>query len=153
MGKLTDGVQPAVKKETGRVFFMTALGVVIMWIAFFVLHIFFPDDIYFGYKVFTAGVAGLCVAVLNFFVMGLTVQKVASEEDEKKARNLMKMSYSRRMLLQIAWIVIALTVPCFYWVAGILPLLFPSLGIKAKGVVDQKQYNKRQEVERKQDGD
>lgn len=153
MGKFLDGVQPAVKKETGRVFLVTAIGVVIMWIAFFVLHIIFPDDVYFGYKVFTAGVLGMAVAVLNFFLMGLTVQKVASEEDEKKARSLMKYSYTRRMLLQIACIVVCLTVPWLYWVAGILPLLFPSLGIKLKGVVNQKKYNKRQEVERKQNGD
>lgn len=153
MGKLMDGVQPAVKKETGRVFLYTAIGVVIMWICFFVLHIFFPDVIYFGYKVFTAGVLGMAVAVANFFFMGLTVQKVAAEEDEKKAGSVMKLSYTRRMLLQIACIVICLTVPCFYWAAGILPLLFPSFGIKLKGIVDQKKYNKRQEVERKQNGD
>lgn len=153
MGKLLDGVQPAVKKETKNIFIVTAVGVVIMWAVFFVLHIIFPEDIYFGYKVFTSGIGGLVVAVLNFLLMGLTVQKVASLEDEKDARSVMKFSYTRRMLLQIAWIVIAILVPCFFWVAGILPLLFPSLGIKAKGIIDQKNYNRRQEVERKQDGD
>ena len=153
MGRLMDGVQPAVKKETKNIFLTTAIGVVIMWIAFFVFHIIFPEDVDFGYTVFTGGLGGMLVAVLNFFLMAITVQNVASMEKEEEARKIFKLSYTRRMLLQIAWVVIALTVPCFHWVAGILPLLFPSLGIKVKGVIDQRKYNRRQEVERKQNGD
>jgi hypothetical protein len=42
----------------------------------------------------------------------------------------MKASYSQRMLLQVIWIILALVLPCFNGVAGILPLLFPSLFIK-----------------------
>ena len=152
MGKLLDGLQPAVKKETRNVFLYTLIGCVLMIIAFFAVHKWFvPENVPFDYTIFTGAVGGLLVATLNFLLMGITVQKVAAEEDEKKAGQIMKMSFSRRMLMQIAWIVIALVVPAIFWAAGILPLLFPSAGIKIKGIFEQKKYI-RQEVEQKQDG-
>ncbi len=152
MGKLLDGLQPAVKKETLNVLIYTAIGDVLMIIAFFVIHKWFvPENVPFDYTIFTGAIGGLLVAVLNFLFMGITVQKVAAEEDEKKAGQIMKMSYSRRMLLQIAWIVIALVAPAVFWAAGIIPLLFPSAGIKIKGIISRKKYI-GQEVEQKQDG-
>lgn len=149
MGKLIE-VQPAVKKETTKVFFVTLAGVVLMWIVFFVLHRIMPEDVPFDLTVILGGLGGLLVAVLNFFWMGITVQKVAASEDEKQARSFMKLSYTRRILMQIIWIVISLALPTIQWVAGIVPLLFPSAGIKIKGIFDQRKYN-RQEVEQKQD--
>ncbi len=153
MGKLWDKLQPAVKKETRNVFLYSLIGTVVMWIGFFVLHLIMPEDVSFDAYVFIGGIGGMLVATLNFFIMALTVQKVASEEDDKKARSIMKTSYSRRMLMQIAWIIVALCVPFINWVAGILPLLFPGLGIKIKGILNQKKYNKEQEVDVKQNGD
>ena len=47
----------------------------------------------------------------------------------------MKASYSRRTLLQMAWVVVAIAAPCFQFAAGILPLLFPSFGIKLMGLI------------------
>ena len=57
-------------------------------------------------------------------------QKITSMEDEGMARQQMKASYSRRMLLQILWMIAAIAAPCFQFVAGLVPLLFPSLGLK-----------------------
>lgn len=50
----------------------------------------------------------------------------------------MKASYSQRMLIQMLWVVIAIAAPCFQFVAGILPLLFPGTGIKLMGIVGRK---------------
>ena len=150
MGRVWDSVQPAVKKETLNVFISTAIGTVLMWVVLFLLHIIMPEDVPFDYTVFVGGIGGLLVAVLNFFIMGLTVQKVSATEDEKDARSIMKLSYTRRLIFQIVWIVIALVAPVIYWVSGIIPLLFPSAGIKIKGIISNK--IKGQEVERKQDG-
>jgi len=36
------------------------------------------------------------------------------------------------------WVVIAIAAPCFQFVAGILPLLFPGTGIKLMGIVGRK---------------
>lgn len=144
-------IQPAIKTETKNVFISTLIGVVLMWAAFFVLNKIMPDTVPFDYTVFLGGIGGLIIAVLNFFFMGLTVQAVTNLEDEADARKLMKSSYSKRIGLQLLWIVLALALPVFFWVAGLLPLLFPSAGIKIKGIINQRKYN-RQEVEQKQDG-
>ena len=69
-------------------------------------------------------------AVLNFYLMGLTVQKVVDTPDDDLAKSRMKASYTQRMLMQVVWCVIAIVAPCFQFVAGMIPLLFPSLGIK-----------------------
>ena len=70
--------------------------------------------------------------------MGLTVQKVAAAEDEAAARMKMKASYSQRMMLQMLWVIVAIVAPCFQFVAGILPLLFPGTGIKLVGIIGRK---------------
>lgn len=132
-------VQPAVKKETKNVIIYTAMGIAVMWVAFGVLHGFMPEKVPFDYKVILGGIGGGLVAVANFFLMGLTVQKVASSTDEDAARMKMKASYSQRMLLQMIWVVIAIAVPVFQFVAGILPLLFPSLGIKINSIILKRQ--------------
>lgn len=73
-----DKIQPAIKKETKRIAVFTAAGVVIMWVVFAVLHQVSPETVPFDYRIFLSGVLGGGVAVLNFFLMGLTVQKAAS---------------------------------------------------------------------------
>ncbi len=123
-------IQPAVKRETKRIAVFTVIGVVIMWVLFGIFHLIQPESVPFDYTVFLGGIAGGAVAVLNFFLMGLTVQTVASAADEDSARLKMKSSYTQRLMLQILWIILAIVVPCFQFVAGIAPLLFPSLGIK-----------------------
>lgn len=135
MKKIFSDVQPAVKKETTKIAASTLIGVILMWIGFAVFHFIFPEKIPFDYTVFLGGIGGGTVAVLNFFLMGLAVQKVAATEDEEMARMRMKASYSRRMLLQILWIIAVAVAPCFALVAGLLPLLFPSIGIKLRGIL------------------
>lgn len=134
MGSILKDLQPAVKKETKRVAVITFSGVVLMWVAFGVLHLLTPESVPFDYTVFLGGIGGGVIAVLNFFLMGITVQKIASQTDEDMARTQMKASYSQRLMLQILWIIVAIAAPCFQFVAGIAPLLFPSLGIKAMAV-------------------
>ena len=128
-------LQPAVKKETKRVAVMTAIGLVLMWIAFFLLHLFLPEKVPFNYTVILGGLGGGLVAAGNFFLMALAVQKAAGETDEGTARNRIKASYSQRMMLQMLWAVLAIALPCFQFVAGILPLLFPSFGIRAAALL------------------
>ena len=128
-------LQPAVKKETQKVVIYTVVGVVLMWIVLFLLRPTMPDKIVFDYTTILAGIIGGGVAILNFFLMGISVQNIAATEDQDLAKKKMKTSYSQRMALQLIWVVIAIAAPCFYFVAGILPLLFPSLGIKLMAVI------------------
>ena len=113
----------------------TVVGVILMWIVLFLLRPVMPDKIVFDYTTILAGIIGGGVAVLNFFLMGISVQNIAATEDQDLAKKKMKTSYSQRMALQLIWVVIAIAAPCFYFVAGILPLLFPSLGIKLMAVI------------------
>ncbi len=136
MSSFFSNVQPAVKKETKNVAVYTVTGIIIMWIGFFVLHLILPEKIPFNYTVFLAGIGGGAVAVLNFFLMGLTVQKVAATTDEAAARMKMKASYSQRMLIQMLWVIVAIVAPCFQFAAGIIPLLFPGTGIKIAGIIN-----------------
>ena len=121
---------PAVKKETARVARITAICVVLMWVVFGILHAVMPEKVPLDYSVFLGGTGGGLVAVLNFLLMGASIQKAAAAADEDGARARIRLSYSRRMMMQMLWVIIAIVAPCFHFAAGILPLLFPSLGIK-----------------------
>lgn len=134
MSSILKDVQPAVKKETIRVIKITAAGVILMWILFGIFHFAMPEKVPLDYTVFLGGIGGGIVAVLNFFFMGLAVQKAASAKDESDARIKIKASYSQRFMIQILWMVIAIIAPCFHFVAGIAPLLFPGTGIKIVGI-------------------
>ena len=135
---LLENIQPAVKKETKRVIVITLLGLLLMWILFAALHFIMPDKVPLDYTVFLGGIAGGCVAVLNFFLIGLAVQKAAAAEDEGTARMKIKASYSQRFMMQVFWVIIAIIAPCFHFVAGIAPLLFPGTGIKIVGIFHNK---------------
>ena len=52
---IMDNVQPAVKKETGKVAAITGIGLILMWIVFGVLHAFMPQKVPFDYTVFFGG--------------------------------------------------------------------------------------------------
>ena len=116
-------IQPAVKKETARVTGITLTGCVIMFAAFFVLHKISPASVPFDMKVIISGLLGSGVAVANFFFMGLTIQKIVSGED-------MKASYRFRTVTQLLWVVLAVALPFLNGAAGLIPLFFPSAGIK-----------------------
>ena len=139
MSRMFADVQPAVKKETRKVAIGTLICVAWRWAVFGIGHAVVPEKIPFDYTVFLAGAIGGIIAVLNFFLMGLTVQKVVSMEDDKQAAMKMKASYTQRMMFQIVWGILAIAVPCFQFVAGLLPLLFPNIVIKAVGILGRKQ--------------
>ena len=134
MSGLLENVQPAVKKETKRVVMITGAGLILMWILFAILHFTMPDKVPFDYTVILGGIGGGVIAVLNFFLMGIAVQKAASATDEGTARMKLKASYSQRFMMMILWVIVAIVAPCFHFVAGIAPLLFPGTGIKLVGI-------------------
>ena len=134
-------LQDAVKKETGIIAAGTAIGVLVMFLIFFGLHLLVPEDapfnwrVPFDYKVILAGIIGFFVAVGNFFWMAVTVQKVTSIEDDARARQTMGVSLRYRTLMQILWVILAIVVPVFNLVSGIVPLFIPSIIIKLCGIL------------------
>lgn len=80
------------------------------------------------YTVLLGNVLGGAVAVGNFFLMGISVQKAVMKE-EKRAKNIMKLSQSGRLLLLFAAAAIGVLLPCFNTVTAIVPLFFPRIAV------------------------
>ena len=109
---------------------------VIMILVFFGLNKAFPEQVPMGLPVIAGAVGGCAVAVGNFFLMALTVQKVAGIENYDQAYRSMQVSYRYRTFLQLIWCVLCMVLKFINPVAGILPLLWPSLLIKGRGIIN-----------------
>jgi len=108
---------------------------VLMVIVFFALNRAFPDKVPMDASVLIGAIGGCAVAVGNFFFMALTVQKVAGIENYEQAYRSMQISYRYRTFLQLIWCVLCMVLKFINPVAGMLPLLWPSLLIKGKGII------------------
>ena len=128
-------LQPAVKTETGRIAIATGVGILVMYAVFFCLHMVVPNWAPFDIKVILGGIGGFIVAVVNFLWMGITVQKVASMDDEKEARAAMGVSYRNRVLLLLLWGILGFVVPVFNVAAVLITLFIPTLFIKLRGII------------------
>ena len=129
-------LQDSVKKELKHITIYTLIGLVAMLALFALVHFCFYAPVPFDYRVALAGILGSLVAIGNFFWLCLTVQKVASMEDEHMATLQLRASYSRRMMFQVFWVIIAIVAPCFQFAAGIIPLIFPTMGIRVVTIIN-----------------
>ena len=137
-------LQKAVKDETIFVALGSVILSVIMILVFFGLMILvffglnkaFPEQVPMGLPVIAGAAGGCAVAVGNFFLMALTVQKVAGIENYDQAYRSMQVSYRYRTFLQLIWCVLCMVLKFINPVAGILPLLWPSLLIKGRGIIN-----------------
>ncbi|MBQ9049860.1 MAG: ATP synthase subunit I [Lachnospiraceae bacterium] len=128
-------LQKAVKEETIFVALGSLILSVLMVCIFFGLNRVFPEQVPMGLPVILGAAGGCAVAVGNFFLMALTVQKVAGIENYDQAYRSMQVSYRYRTFLQLIWCVLCMVLKFINPVAGILPLLWPSLLIKGKGII------------------
>ena len=127
-------LQPASKKEIKRIAIGTGAFDLILLAALFVLSL--EGLLTFNYTVFLGILVGSCVAILNFTIMCLTIQKATGIDDQKQMKAFIQGSYNGRLMLQAGWVVVAILVPHFQVVASAAPLLFPNLTIfylQAKG--------------------
>lgn len=76
---------------------------------------------------------GAVLAVGNFFLMGLTVQKclTMSPEDAKKR---MKLSQQGRLLMLLILCMIGAALPCFNTISLLVPQFFPRIGVTVRGL-------------------
>ena len=149
-------IQPAVKEETKKI----AIGVMVLSALMVAVFLILRK---FDYTVLLGALLGSGAAIGNFFLMALSVQKVASEmsplpvEEEKteaegeeegdkplspeakNARKKMQLSYTLRMLMLAGIAVLAVLLPCFHSVAALLPLLFPRIVIFIIGLIQKNQ--------------
>ena len=77
---------------------------------------------------------GGITAVLNFFLMGLTVQRAVGK-DEREAATLMKFSQTYRFMLQLAVGLVGTLFSVFNVIAVVIPLFFPRIAIMLRPYV------------------
>lgn len=150
-------IQEAVKHETLKIAFGVAILSVIMLLVFAAIG-------RFDLTVLWGTLLGSGYAVLNFFLMAMTVQQAAEkmngvtlppEEEEiaqeenkepeqkeelpqqKSARSLVQRSYYLRMAFTAAVAVAAVKLPVFNAVPAIIALFFPRIVITAQPLIEK----------------
>ncbi len=87
-----------------------------------------------NYTVLLGNLLGALLAVLNFFLMGLSVQK-ALTKDEKDAKSVMKLSHTYRMLLNVVCVALGVSLSCFNTIALLVALFFPRIAIAIRPII------------------
>lgn len=83
---------------------------------------------YWDYTVLLGNLYGMAVAILNFFLLALTVMR-AVEKEEKQAGQMLRASQAGRLFLQFVLALVGALVPVFHTVAVLIPFLFPRVVI------------------------
>lgn len=136
-------VDKIVKKETLNL----ALGILICSAITQIGFIIFRQ---YSLAVFLGTLYGGGIALLNFFLMGLTVQNVTKLEDENMAKKKMQFSYSLRqlglMLLIGLGMYIAINYNIFHWLPILLAVIYPRLIIAFIGFYRKDWRSKRGDI-------
>lgn len=115
-------VDPVVKRETLRISLGTLALSVVMQLVFIIIKRW-DMTVVFG------NLLGAFSAVLNFFLMCLTVQRCVKLEPDKAALKI-RASQSGRLLMMAAFLGMAALLPkVFNIFAAAIPLIFPTLTI------------------------
>ena len=75
--------------------------------------------------------------VLNFLLMGITVQKSLGK-DEKEARSRIKVSQIYRNCMIVVVTIIGVVLPCFTTVSVIVPVVFPRIAVAIRPLFNKK---------------
>ena len=131
----------AVRRETARVAAGVFALVAVMLIVFAVMG-------KFSVPVLLGGIYTGLLTVINFFIMGLTVQGVTNRAAERERteqeladltlemKNRMKLSYNTRMIALFALLVLGIAVFKFDPLATILPVVFPTIVIRVLQILE-----------------
>ena len=115
-------IEAAVWRETVYVVCWTAVLSVLMQAVFLILG-------KWDLSVLFGNLLGAFASVLNFFLMGLGVQKAVEKEDPKDAKKVLQLSQSMRFLLLALFAVAGVVVPQCHTVAALVPFVFPQFGM------------------------
>lgn len=126
-------IDKTVMKETRYIAGITIVLSVIMEAVFLIIGMW-------SYKALLGNILGAAVAVANFFLMGITVQKAVLKE-EKDAATMMKLSQTLRNMMLLIAAVLAIVLPFINPVAAIIPLFFPRIAIALIPLRDRKNNN------------
>ena len=121
-------LQPASRKEISRVTLGTLACDAIMVAGLFLLSQFGMGKFELV-RILISAVCGSVIAILNFTILCLTIQKALEIEDQKKMKARFQLSYNARMVIQAGWVVTCFLLPQFHFIAGAAPVLFPKITI------------------------
>lgn len=122
-------IDPAVKKETLYILGTSIILSVVMELVFWLTG-------HMDYTVPLGNLLGVGISVLNFFLMGLTIQRSIGL-DEKAASDKLKLSQMLRMLMVVALASVGVGLPCFHALAVVIPLFFPRIAIAFRPLLDK----------------
>lgn len=86
------------------------------------------------YTALTGNLLGAFFAIFNFFLMGLSVQKAISKEDDKARKTVMRASLLYRNMMLLAVAALGALLPVFNVFAVIVPLFFPRIAIALRPI-------------------
>lgn len=115
-------LQPDVRREVVHI----AIGTGVL---FALLNMIFLLCGKWDWTVLLGSLMGSVWAIANFLLLGLTIQKAASYEDQKRAKSLIQFSYSMRLLGTGLVLLLGFVVPCFHWLAVLPTALFQRITI------------------------
>lgn len=123
-------VDKTVAKETAYIAVTAFIMSMLLQAVFLIIH-------FWDYTVLLGNVLGYAAAVLNFFLMGLTVQKAVTMSAED-AKTRVKLSQMLRLLMLALFAVAAGVFECFNLITFVIPLLFPRIAITFRPLLDKK---------------
>ena len=124
-------IDPIVLKETKYILLWELILSILMQAVFLVIG-------EWDYTVLLGNILSASTAVLNFFLMGVSIQK-ALEKDENDAKKTIKLSQSYRFLFLIVVLAVGVSIPCFNLWAVLIPILFPRIAIVFRPYFDRKE--------------
>ena len=130
-------IDKTVQKETGYIALWVLIFSMLMQATFLVIG-------KWDLTVLFGNLLGGALAILNFFLMGIGVQKAVRKE-EKEARDLMKLSQTLRSFLVLVVVIVGIVLHCFHTVAVILPLFFPRIAVAIRPLFMKKEAGNSEE--------
>lgn len=121
-------LDPVVKKENIYMIIGCAVCTVVVQLVFWAVGLY-------DYTVLLGGLWGFFIAVLNFFIMTLAIQKAVSADDEQQAKMRVQASYTQRMLLLVALMFVGVVVPFMHWAPVLISVFYPRVVITVRGAI------------------
>ena len=129
-------VDKVVKKETIYISVFVLIFSALMQSVLLILHSCGVTK--WDYTALLGNLWGAAIAIGNFFVMCLYIQKAVSQ-DQDDAKKTVKASQSIRFAALVLLVGIGVVIPFFNWITVVVPLLFPSFAIFLRPLMDKNQ--------------
>ncbi len=134
----------SVKTDVLRVTLGNFILGAVMLLVFAVADYFYKDGTFFPGAIWGA-LLGCIYVSLSFLWLAFSVSKNV-EKDPENAKKRVSATYTYRLLIMAAVVIIAIKVPVFNWVATIIPLFYQRIVITVVGKMRIKEDNKKEVI-------